>query len=226
MYKYFQLLFVFFCFLSACRSRQASTLFLETCSSDSSIYVQLSGANESRSMLLTPQSGKVELAVDTNSYREAWVIYAGGAKVRYFRLDSGLWHETSPKPVRDTFPYKFPGFDMYDVDGKWQSYLSIQREKQWVGLIFSDLRGQTPDKKELTKLKEIHCPTDSLLWVYMFLCDSDSSTRQLMKRDTLRGLAFSDSLGEVSKIREHIGLARCAKRHIFLVDTLGYISRK
>ena len=66
---------------------------------------------------------------------------------------------------------------------------------------------------------------DSLQFVILYPTPSDSAARGQFRRDSLRGIAFSDSLGLVSRLRREYGVQGNDRPVRFQIDTLGRIKR-
>ena len=139
---------------------------------------------------LTNFDTRLELYLDTARFRSVLVSHDEGRRVRLFDLIGKEWREqiapAQPKPQPLT---SAPLFSGKDVSGK-------QRD-------LSELYHKHPvlPKQEQQTLKAGAKP-DSLYFVFMMPTLSDSVARSQLRRDSLEGIAFSDSLGLVSRVRQ------------------------
>lgn len=164
------------------------------------------------------------LSPDTNLYKEAFVSFGRGDSLRYYRLNKGIWEQAIPSNSQDSVPKNIPTFATTDIDRKERNLNDIARGRV-VAISFARLDNTMPNRSRLRKLDSLY-KKDSLKHVYMYLSISDSLVRTRIKRDSLKGIAFSDTLGGVSLLRQQLGIARSNKEHTFVVDsTLRILKR-
>ena len=109
-----------------------------------------------------------------------------------------------------------------DASGK-QRELSDLYHRRSVLLVFASPEGLSSlTKQEQTSLRAGAKP-DSLYFVFMMPTLSDSTARSQLRRDSLEGIAFSDSLGLVSRVRQLYGVQGQAGVVRFRIDSLGKI---
>lgn len=184
---------------------------------DSLAFVLMVGDSLSRTDTLLLAEGAESLNPDSNLYREAYVSYDVSEGVHYYRLTSGEWVETQVPISQDTLAKTLPDFYTADVMRKVQNLHELSQAHK-LAIYFAGWEHKMPTRQELKKLKDRY-PKDSLRFVYMYLTPSDSTAKRLMKRDSLTGLAFSDTIGEVSRLRERMGIARSNKLELVVVDS-------
>lgn len=183
---------------------------------DSIAIVMLSGSESSRvDTLRLDESTTIE--PDTTRYDKAWVVSANGAGVYYYRLVQGVWRQMEPDTVREAAVESVQDIVGRESSGK-DLVLSGEYQGRRLAIVFSGLDLSTHTRAERDSLRRMARP-DSLQFVYMMLTPSDSAARARIRRDSLSGLIFSDTLGVVSALRNSYGIDRKATRQIFLVDS-------
>lgn len=208
--------------LGACSSERFPALAIPRDKPRDSL-AQLSLTGDSLSMQIDSLRWEDDLHTlhpDTSLYKEALVVYAGGERLRYFRLTAGEWQEAEvPKPKAKAKPRVFPQFYALDVAKRKGHSLDELIRSRVLALTFADPSHRLITRDSLRALEK-RFAKDSLKHVLLYLSPSDSLVRSRMKRDSLGSyLAFSDSLGEVSRLRDSLGIARSTKPQIFLVDS-------
>ena len=133
------------------------------------------------------------------------------------------WREqispAQPKPQPLT---SAPLFSGKDVSGK-QRDLSELYHKHPVLLVFASPEGLASLTKQEQQTLKAGAKPDSLYFVFMMPTLSDSVARSQLRRDSLEGIAFSDSLGLVSRVRQLYGVQGQAQVVHFRIDSLGKI---
>lgn len=213
--------------LSACSGNSLPTLMLTKSQPKDSIAILnlLGDSLYSHSDTLHFTADKLELQPDTNLYKYAYLSFGRGDSLRYYRLSAGEWVEAKPIIQADTMPKHFPDFYAADVERKYQSLASLTQGKM-IAISFARLDNTMPSKRSLKVLDSLY-KKDSLRHIYMYLAPSDSLVKSRMKRDSIKGIAFSDTLGEVSRLRKALGIARSTKTHTLVVDsTLRIVKRQ
>ncbi len=213
-------------FLSACSGSQFPSLKISKANiKDSIAYLYLRGdstINHSDTLVLKEEV--LSLEIDTTLYKEAFVSFGSGDSLRYYRLRSGAWEQAIPTVLKDTIPSIFPAFYIADVERKYRGLSEIARGRL-VAISFARLDNSMPSKRSLKVLDSLY-KKDSLKHVYMYLATSDSLVKNRMKRDSLKGIAFSDTLGEVSLLRQRVGIAGSSQIHTFVVDSTMRIVKR
>jgi len=149
---------------------------------------------------------------------------ARGEVVYSYTWDGKDWamqKDISMKPQELTHVHPFSG---KDIKGKERSLSELYAHHP-IELIFA-----SPETmKTITRMEQqrIHrqANPDSLTFVFLYPVSSDSTVRRLMKQDSLEGIAFSDSLGLVTELRQSYGISQNAQVIHLRIDTLGQIKR-
>lgn len=190
---------------------------------DSVAYVHLVGPMSSLSDTLHFEGEGLCLNPDTALYSEAYLVYPQSDSILYFRLEAGAWGEQNYPSHRDTIPRHFPVFSLRDVTGRyWNSYELIK--EGGAVFVFGDHLGKLIDQRRLSRLTKGN-QGDRRGTSYLSLLASDSTLRNQAKRDSLKGVLFSDSIGEVSRLRQELGIARSPRGYIFWVDSNALIKK-
>lgn len=214
--------------LMACSKSKPSALpaldLLSIAGQDSIALILLEGEEYSgQDTLRLAEASAQDYRPDTLRYKSAWVVLEQGRKFYRYELQAGAWHrleslDSLAMPVDSVdirlAEYFFSG---RDARGKEQSIEQPKRGKQYI-LAFSDLELKTLRKAEMDSLKKAFKP-DAVEFVFMMLTSSDTTARNQLKRDTLSGLVFSDTLGLVSQVRQIYGLEREARVRLFRLDS-------
>lgn len=116
-------------------------------------------------------------------------------------------------------------FEGVDLQGKSHTISELYAHHS-VELVFASPEGlQSLTRREQEALQAKARP-DSLQFVILYPTPSDSVARGQLRRDSLRGIAFSDSLGLVSRLRREYGVQGNDRPVCFQIDTLGRIKRR
>lgn len=192
---------------------------------DSLGYALLQGDSLSRIDTLRFEGDAVELSPDTSLYHEAYVYFGNSSdEIRYYKLSEGSWQIAVPNSPKPKQPKTFPDFYTSDIERKAQSLGELVRGRM-VAFSFADGTGKSLTKGEEERLRKIYAK-DSLRLVYLYPITSNTEVRRLMKQDSLKGIALSDSLGEVTRLRDSLGIARSPKTHLFVVDSNRLIIKR
>lgn len=186
-------------------------------SADSLAYITLIGEQASHTDSLRLEDGALTLYPDTGLYTEAFVVLCDSPS--YYLLEGGKWVPSTPPLAGTTQIHGIPYISGTDASGKEQGISSRIRGGR-VAVVFSDLALHTHTRAQRDSLRRMVRP-DSLHFVYMMLTPSDSVARSRIKRDTLGGIIFSDTLGVVSRVRTSYGLEREARAKTFLLDSVA-----
>ena len=190
---------------------------------DSLIFALWLGDSISKNDTLLMAQEEVEVSPDSNLYKEVYITYDKSPIVRYYQLRAGSWSEAKPQRPKTKLSKFFPECYIQDIHKKYHSLRELA-SKHRLAIYFAGLNHQMPKKSAIKQIKDKY-PKDSLNFLFMYLSPSDSMARRLMKQDSLKGLAFSDSLGEVSRLRDSLGIGRSNKLEVFVVDSNLLIHR-
>lgn len=193
--------------------------------SDSLAYITLLG-DSTLSQMDTLSFGDEELVLypDTSLYNRAYLVYPKQDSLVHYAYKAGVWQRAEPARRPDSLVRQLPYYYTRDTSGKYQMHTSLGAGR-YVAYCFASPRGAVLQPDSLRALRARY-GGDSLRMVYLYLTPSDSAVRRLAKRDTLRGTFFSDSLGEVSRLREQLGIARSPQVHTLVVDSTLRIVRR
>lgn len=213
-------------FFVACGGSSFPTLSIELSKTKDSIgYALLQGDSLSRLDTLRFEGEAIELSPDTSLYKEAYVYFGDNSdEIRYYKLSGDSWQRATPTSPKATQPKKFPDFYSHDIERKAESLTELTRGRI-VAFSFADSKGKSLTKGEEERLRKTY-GKDSLRLVYLYPITSNDEVRRLMKQDSLKGIAFSDSLGEVTRLRDSLGIARSPKAHTFIVDSNRLIIKR
>lgn len=190
--------------------------------SDSLGYITLLGDSTlSQQDTLVFGDKESTLYPDTSLYNRAYMIYPQRDSIVYYAYRSGQWQVAKPERLADTIAKKLPHHYIRDTSGKYYAPNELSSGRR-VAYLFATPQGAVLHRDSLRALRSRH-GGDSLRLVYLYLSPSDSTVRRLAKRDSLRGTFISDSLGEVSRLRAELGIARSAAQHTFVVDSVQRI---
>ena len=201
------------------------TISLDSLSKGDTIaYVTYVGRRGQRTDTLLHFSKSITLTPDTALFQKISFVHAGGEEVYSYAWDGKDWimqKDISLDPQELTQVYPFSG---KDVQGRERS-LSELYAHHLIELVFA-----SPETmKTITRIEQqrIHrqANPDSLTFVFLYPVPSDSTVRRLMKQDSLEGIAFSDSLGLVTELRQSYGISQNAQVIRLRIDTLGQIKR-
>ena len=195
--------------------------------SDTLAYVTYIGEGVQETDTLVHFSEKISLSPDTARFRTVSLVHASGAEVLLFSWDGRAWQRT-PSPAKESAPltplteaYDFRG---RDIQGKERSLSDLYRKRPVVLVFASPERMQSLTKQEQAQLR-VKARPDSLQFVFLYPSLSDSTVRAQLRRDSLEGIAFSDSLGLVTRLRHEYGVQGKDHPVRFRIDTLGKIKR-
>lgn len=192
--------------------------------SDTIAYVTYSGTSGQMTDTLLHFPKKVVLAPDTALYQVVSFVHSNGEQIRFYAWDGKQWKSQDLVPVRAPQTESSESFIGKDIQGKERSFPELYT-KHPVELIFvSPETLHSLTKAEQKKLQQEAKP-DSLTFVFLYPTPSDSTARRFLLQDSLQGIAFSDSLGLVTDLRQRYGVAQEAKAIRLRIDTLGKVHR-
>lgn len=220
-------LFSFTLFGSSCRSDQrGSHLVIQLdakTSRDTVAFITCIGPEGQMTDTLTHFDTKLELYLDTARFRSVLVSHDAGQRVRLFELIGAEWKEQTNFPEQKMkLPAEAPYLVGKDASGKERNLTDLYRKYPLL-VVFASPEGlNTMPSHEIRELRAKAKP-DSLIAVFFMPTASDSTARLRVRRDSLDGIVFSDSLGVVSEARRLFGVEGQAKSVHFRIDTLGRI---
>ncbi|KGN71976.1 hypothetical protein [Porphyromonas sp. COT-239 OH1446] len=166
-----------------------------------------------------PAEGRLTLSPDTTLYKELLLGYDEGRRLRRFVLRDRSWVEDLEADSLLPMPKKMINFNAVDVEGKHRILSDLSEAGPTVLVFAHPVSRQTLDSLRRDSLVRAY-PQDSLRFVYMMLEVSSSVVRDELRRQRLKGIAFSDTLGIVSRMRAAYGLERSARVEAFVIDSL------
>ena len=201
------------------------TISLDSLSKGDTIaYVTYVGRGGQRTDTLLHFSKSITLTPDTALFQKLSFVHARGEVVYSYIWDGKDWvmqKDISREPQELTQVYPFSG---KDVQGRERSLSELYTHHP-VELVFASPETmKTITRMEQQRIQR-HANPDSLTFVFLYPTPSDSTVRRLMKQDSLEGIAFSDSLGLVTELRQSYGISQNAQVIRLRIDTLGQIKR-
>ena len=192
--------------------------------SDTLAYVTYIGEGVQETDTLVHFSETISLSPDTARFRTVSLVHASGAEVLLFSWDGRAWQRTQ-SPAKESAPLtEAHDFRGRDIQGKERSLSDLYRKRPVVLVFASPERMQSLTKQEQAQLR-VKARPDSLQFVFLYPSLSDSTVRAQLRRDSLEGIAFSDSLGLVTRLRHEYGVQGQDRPVRLRIDTLGEIKR-
>ena len=201
------------------------TISLDSLSKGDTIaYVTYIGSEEQITDTLLHFSQSITLIPDTARFKRVTFVHARGEVVYFYTWDGKDWimqKDISLEPQGITHVHPFSG---KDIKGKERSLSELYAHHP-IELVFASPETmKTITRMEQQRIQRQANP-DSLTFVFLYPVSSDSTVRRLMKQDSLEGIAFSDSLGLVTELRQSYGISQNAQVIHLRIDTLGQIKR-
>ena len=207
--------------VSACRSSslpELETKLERQGASDTLALVTYIGQPQYTDSLLHYDAA-LSLSPDTSRYHAVLIRHAGGQRL----LRGGRWQEQEPPlagvQLSPTAALPFSG---RDIEGRERSLSELYARHPLVLVFASPEGGQILSAAEQRRLRAAARP-DSLGFVFLLPTPSAREARQQLRRDSLEGIAFCDSLGLVTELRRSYGLTGTAATRLFHIDTLGKV---
>lgn len=201
------------------------TISLDTLSKGDTIaYVTYVGRGGQRTDTLLHFSKSIALTPDTALFQKLSFVHAEGEKVYSYAWDGKAWimqKDISMEPQELTHVHPFSG---KDIKGKERSLSELYAHHP-VELVFASPETMKTITREKQRQLRRQANLDSITFVFLYPSPSDSTVRRLMKQDSLQGIAFSDSLGLVTELRQSYGISQNAQVIHLRIDTLGQIKR-
>jgi len=167
----------------------------------------------------------IHLSPDTSRFHSVIFSHDGATRVHYYTLQGKIWKEVTTMQVDTTKLTSVLPFEGVDLQGKFRTISELYAHHS-IELVFASPEGlQSLTRQEQESLQAKVRP-DSLQFVFLYPTPSDSVARGQFRRDSLRGIAFSDSLGLVSRLRREYGVQGNDRPVRFQIDTLGRIKRR
>ncbi|MBF1375000.1 MAG: hypothetical protein HXN15_07225, partial [Porphyromonadaceae bacterium] len=167
----------------------------------------------------------IHLSPDTARFHSVIFSHDGATHVHYYILQGKTWKEVTTMQVDTTKLTSVLPFEGVDLQGKFHTISELYAHHS-VELVFASPEGlQSLTRREQEGLQAKARP-DSLQFVILYPTPSDSAARGQFRRDSLRGIAFSDSLGLVSRLRREYGVQGNDRPVRFQIDTLGRVKRR
>ena len=167
----------------------------------------------------------IHLSPDTSRFHSVIFSHDGATRVHYYTLQGKIWKEVTTMQVDTTKLTSVLTFEGVDLQGKFRTISELYAHHS-VELVFAspeELQSLTRQEQESLQAK---VRPDSLQFVFLYPTPSDSVARGQFRRDSLRGIAFSDSLGLVSRLRREYGVQGNDRPVRFQIDTLGQVKRR
>ena len=139
-------------------------------------------------------------------------------------LQGKEWKEVTTIPVDTTTVTTAIPFEAVDIQGKHHTCSELYMHQR-VTLVFASPENLASLTRREQERLQAQARPDSLHWVILYPTASDSTARQRFRRDSLRGIAISDSLGVVSQLRKGYGIQGLTRPIRFQIDTLGRVKR-
>ena len=201
------------------------TISLDSLSKGDTIaYVTYVGRGGQRTDTLLHFSKSITLTPDTALFQKLSFVHAGGEKVYSYAWDGKAWiiqQNISVAPQELTQVYPFSG---KDVQGRERNLSELYTHHP-VELVFASPETMKTITREKQRQLRRQANLDSITFVFLYPSPSDSTVRRLMKQDSLQGIAFSDSLGLVTELRQSYGISQNPQVIHLRIDTLGQIKR-
>lgn len=201
------------------------TISLDSLSKGDTIaYVTYVGRGGQRTDTLLHFSKSITLTPDTALFQKLSFVHAGGEEVYSYAWDGKDWimqKDISLEPQELTHVHPFSG---KDIKGKERSLSELYAHHPIEIVFASPETMKTITRMEQQRIQR-QANSDSLTFVFLYPVPSDSTVRRLMKQDSLEGIAFSDSLGLVTELRQSYGISQNAQVIRLRIDTLGQIKR-
>ncbi|MDO4692876.1 MAG: hypothetical protein Q4A64_08395 [Porphyromonadaceae bacterium] len=201
-----------------------SLSFTAVDSTDTLARLSFWGAGREREdSLLFYSADSIYLYPDTAGIRHLVVTHGHDSLMQYYELTQGQWRVVAPpKYISGQTPKSVP--PIYGLDAKGKSHdIGELIKGGYTVVVFSSLDLRTHTRAERDSLRKQY-GGDSLRLIYMMLSHSDSASLARIRRDTLSGIVYSDTLSLVTLMRQAYGIDRAASPQQFLIDSLGKVS--
>ena len=212
--------------LSSCTSSLPEfTIKLDSlASSDTLAWVTYLGDGIQQTDTLLHFEPTLHFSPDTARFHSVIFTHAASTRVHYYMLHGKEWKEVTTIPVDTTTITTAIPFEAVDIQGKRHTCSDLYMH-QGVSLVFASPENLVSLTWREQERLQTQARPDSLQWVILYPTASDSSARQRFRRDSLRGIAISDSLGVVTQLRKAYHIQGVTSPIRFQIDTLGRVKR-
>lgn len=212
--------------LSSCTSSLPElTIKLDSlASSDTLAWVTYLGDGIQQTDTLLHFKSTFELSPDTARFHSVIFTHASSTRVHYYMLQGKEWKEVTTIPVDTTKVTTAISFEAVDIQGKHHTCSELYTHHR-VALVFASPESLSSLTHREQEQLQAQARPDSLQWVILYPTTSDSTARQHFRRDSLRGIAISDSLGVVTQLRKAYHIQGVTRPVRFQIDTLGRVKR-
>lgn len=184
---------------------------------DSLVYVLSQGDSLSRMDTVLLSDGGGHLEPDTSLYHSLYILYPQSDSVLYYTLQKDVWQEGMPQAIKETPLKRFPFTTLTDIK-RMSTSTTLLSQRAKTCFVFANLEGRVLTKAQRQSLKARY-PKDSISYVYMYLTPRDSLVKVYSQRDSLHGTFVSDSLGDVARLRQQLGIAGSIEPRAFIIDS-------
>ena len=212
--------------LSSCTSSLPElTIKLDSlASSDTLAWVTYLGDGIQQTDTLLHFEPTLHFSPDTARFHSVIFTHAASTRVHYYMLQGKERKEVTTIPVDTTMVTTAIPFEAVDIQGKHHTCSELYMHQR-VTLVFASPENLASLTRREQERLQAQARPDSLHWVILYPTASDSTARQRFRRDSLRGIAISDSLGVVSQLRKGYGIQGLTRPTRFQIDTLGRVKR-
>lgn len=212
--------------LSSCTSSLPElTIKLDSlASSDTLAWVTYLGDGIQQTDTLLHFEPTLQLSPDTARFHSVIFTHASSTRVHYYMLQGKEWKEVTTIPVDTTKVTTAISFEAVDIQGKHHTCSELYTHHR-VALVFASPESLSSLTHREQEQLQAQARPDSLQWVILYPTTSDSTARQHFRRDSLRGIAISDSLGVVTQLRKAYHIQGVTRPVRFQIDTLGRVKR-
>lgn len=212
--------------LSSCTSSLPElTIKLDSlASSDTLAWVTYLGDGIQQTDTLLHFEPTLHFSPDTARFHSVIFTHASSTHVRYYMLQGKEWKEVTTIPVDTTKVTTAISFEAVDIQGKHHTCSELYAHHPATLVFASPENLSSLTHREQEQLQAQARP-DSLQWVILYPTTSDSTARQRFRRDSLRGIAISDSLGVVTQLRKAYHIQGVTRPVHLQIDTLGRVKR-
>lgn len=193
-------------------------------SSDTLAWVTYLGDGIQQTDTLLHFEPTLHFSPDTARFHSVIFTHAASTRVHYYVLQGKEWKEVTTIPVDTTKVTTAIPFEAVDIQGKHHTCSELYAHHPATLVFASPENLSSLTHREQEQLQAQARP-DSLQWVILYPTTSDSTARQRFRRDSLRGIAISDSLGIVTQLRKAYHIQGITRPVRFQIDTLGRVKR-
>ena len=212
--------------LSSCTSSLPElTIKLDSlASSDTLAWVTYLGDGMQQTDTLLHFEPTLHFSPDTARFHSVIFTHAASTRVHYYMLQGKEWKEVTTIPVDTAKVTTAIPFEAVDIQGKHYTCSELYAHHPATLVFASPENLSSLTHREQEQLQAQARP-DSLQWVILYPTTSDSTARQRFRRDSLRGIAISDSLGIVTQLRKAYHIQGITRPVRFQIDTLGRVKQ-